>query len=140
MVQVETMRNLIRLVALSAVLLVAAPAQAGERHLGVITSVAGADTTNATGSTAVPFVIPFVSKITVWCNGQAYVAVDTATPSSATSGAQPVTALEKFPTSTASQGGTFGYSVIVAGVPSAVVRISGPAAVACYVSIRSGTE
>lgn len=140
MVQVEVMRKLLSLVALSAALFVAAPAQASERHIGVITSVAGVDTTNATGSTAVPFFIPFTQKITIWCTAQAYIAVDTATASTSTSGALPVAALEKFPTATNSQGGTFGYSVIVAGVQSAVVRISGPAAVACYVSVRTGNE
>ncbi len=132
------MRNLLRFVTLSATLAFAAPAFAGERYIGQIVSVAGADTTN--GTTAAPFVVPFVQKLTIWCNAQAYIAVDTNTASSATSGAQPVAALEKFPTSTGSQSGSGAVVITIGGVSSAVVRISGPAAVTCYVSTRLGTE
>lgn len=130
------MRHLLRLSLLS--MLIAAPAFAGERYIGKIVSAAGADTTNAT--TAAPFVVPFSQKITVWCDGSAYVAVDTATASSSTSGALPVDAREKLPTSTGSQGGGGASVVSISGVASAVVRISGPAAVTCYVSTRLGTE
>ena len=131
------MRHLLRLSLLS-LALAAAPAVAGERYIGKIISAAGADTTNAT--TAVPFVVPFSQKITVWCDGPAYVAVDTATASSSTSGALPVDAREKLPTSTGSRGGGGAVVVSISGVSSAVVRISGPAAVTCYLSTRLGTE
>ena len=115
----------------------AMPAAASERYLGKIASAAGGDTTNAT--TAAPFVVPFGVKLTVWCDAAAFVAVDTATASSATSGALPVALQEKFPTSTGSQGSTAAV-VTIGSFQSAVIRISGPAVVNCYVSARQGTE
>ena len=51
--------------------LVAFPALAGERFLGIIVSAAGADTTNAT--TAAPFAIPKGQKITMACTAAAFV-------------------------------------------------------------------
>lgn len=132
------MRKLLCLLPLVAALLAPIPAVAGERLIGTIVSAGGADQTNA--GTAAPFIVPFSQKLTIWCNAQAYIAVDTTTASTATSGAQPVAALEKFPTSTGSQSGSGAVVITVGGLPSAVVRISGPAAVTCYVSTRLGTE
>lgn len=131
------MRTLLRLSLLS-LALAAAPALAGEKFIGKIVSAAGADTTNAT--TAAPFVIPFSQKLTIWCDATAYVAVDTATAASSTSGALPVTALEKLPTSTGSSNGAGARVIAISGAFSAEVRIAGPAAVTCYVSTRLGTE
>jgi len=129
------MRTSLRLVALLSLAL-AAPAVASEQYIGKIVSAAGADTTN--GTTATPFRVPPATKLTLWCSASAFIAVDTLTASSATSGALPVTAQEKFPTSTGSAGSN--PSITVSSQLSAVVRISGPAAVTCYVSVRLGNE
>lgn len=117
--------------------LFASTAFAGERFIGKITT-AGADTTNAT--TAAPFAVPFSTKLTIWCDAAAYIAVGTTTAASATSGAVPVSALEKFPTSTGSQGGAGSVQVVVSGKTSAVVRVFAVSAVNCYVSTRLGSE
>lgn len=132
------MQKLLALVALSAALLVAAPAQASERYIGKIVSGAGANTTNV--STAAPFVVPQVQKITIWCDAAAFIAVDTLTASSSTSGALPVVAQEKFPTSTNSSGGAFPVTVYIGTAASALIQISGPGAFTCYVSVRTGNE
>lgn len=126
------MRSLLLCLALAS-----APAMAGERLLGAIVSVAGADTTNA--STAAPFAVPFGAKLTIWCNAAAYLITDTTTAASATT-ALPVVANEKFPTSTGSSGGSSTPTVAISGKPSALVRIFGTAAVTCYVFSRQGNE
>jgi hypothetical protein len=136
-----------KLIALLAVL--ALPALAGERILGEIVSGAGADTTNQ--STAVPFAIPPNTKVTVVCNGSANVCVSSATACTNLAGANPgvpVTANEKFPTSTnsgnstttakrANQGAT---NVVIGGQVSSLIRIVGAAAVTCTVWSRKGDE
>lgn len=128
-----------RRLALLAVLSFAGGADAGERYLGSIVSSAGADTTNAT--TAAPFLVPAQAKITLWCSATAYVLTDTTTAVTTGSGAQPgvpLTASEKFPTSTAAKPRvTDAFSPANGG---AIVRIMGPAAVTCHVYARSGTE
>lgn len=109
-------------------------AHAGERLLGAIVSVAGADTTNDT--TASPFYVPSDAKITVWCNAASYVITDTRTAASATT-AMPVVASEKFPTSTGSQIRSVAANAAAGG---AIVRIFGSAATTCYVFERRGNE
>lgn len=116
-------------------ILLSAPAFAGERLLGVITT-AGADTTN--GNTAVPFFVPSSTKITIWCNAAGYVITDTTTAASATT-ALPLVANEKFPTST-SANVKFPTTQGTAAAGGAIVRIFGTAALTCFVYERSGTE
>lgn len=118
-----------RTFALLAVLL-ALPAMAGERYLGTIVA-AGADTTNAT--TAAPFVIPKKALLTVQCDATAYLALDTATASSATVGVKLLVDVA-WPTSV---DGT-SYYVTVLSQQSAVVRIFGTAN--CKVFERRGNE
>lgn len=117
-----------------AVALCAFPALAGEKYLGAIVSAAGADTTNA--STASPFLVPSAAKITIWCNASAYIITDTKTAATSTT-ALPVTANEKFPTST---GSLVKDTSGTAANGGALVRIVGSAAVTCYVFERLGTE
>lgn len=114
--------------------LCALPAVAGERLLGTIVSASGADTTN--DSTATPFYVPRDAKITVWCNASGYVITDTTTAASATT-ALPVSASEKFPTST---GTMVTVKSATAANGGAVVRIFGSAAITCYVFERRGNE
>lgn len=125
------MKHLALLVALCA-----APAIAGERYLGRIISAAGADTSNA--STATPFFIPSDAKITIFCNAAAYVITDTRS-AAATDGTNglPVTANEKFPTSTGTQIKVVSATAANGG---AIVRIAGAAAVTCWVYERRGNE
>lgn len=122
--------------------LVAFPALAGERFLGIIVSAAGADTTNAT--TAAPFAIPPGAQITMACTATAFVCAaplassPTAACTASLAGANPgvpVSANEKFPTSTSTQA-----TVTVAGSTSSTVRIVGTAAVNCVVWERRGNE
>lgn len=121
--------------------LIASSAFAGERFLGIIVSGAGADTTNAT--TAAPFVIPPGAQITMACTAAAFIcAAPGATPSTACTaslaGANPgvpVSASEKFPTSTSTQA-----TATIAGSTSSTVRIVGAAAVNCVVWERRGNE
>lgn len=122
--------------------LVAFPALAGERFLGIIVSAAGADTTNAT--TAAPFAIPKGQKITMACTAAAFVCAvplessPTAACTASLAGANPgvpVIASEKFPTSTSTMNGT-----TVSSTTSAIVRIVGTAAVNCVVWLRTGNE
>lgn len=124
------MKRMVLIVALA----LALPATAGEKLLGAIVSGAGADTTNA--STATPFAVPRNSKITIWCNAAGYVITDTTTAASATT-AIPVSAQEKFPTST---GSVVRSTTANASLGNAIVRIFGTAAITCYVFARSGTE
>lgn len=114
--------------------LLAAPALAGERYLGAIVSGAGADTTNAT--TATPFYVPSDAKLTIWCNAAGYIITDTKTAATTTT-AMPVSANEKFPTST---GSMVKDTSATAALGGAVVRIVGSAAVTCYVFERRGNE
>ena len=117
-----------------ALALCALPAFAGERYLGAIVSGAGADTTN--DSTATPFFIPSDAKITIWCNAAAYLITDTKTAVTSTTGL-PVTASEKFPTSTGTQVKVVSATAANGG---AIVRIVGSSAVTCYVFERNGRE
>lgn len=131
-----------RLVALLCILS-ALSASAGESYLGIIVSAAGADTTNA--STAAPFAIPPGAKITIVCTAVAFICAappqggtnSTACTASLT-GANPgvpITASEKFPTSTSTM-----WTSTIASSRSATVRIVGTAAVNCLVYGRTGTE
>jgi len=122
--------------------LVALPALAGERFLGIIVSGAGADTTNAT--TAAPFAIPKGQKITLACTAAVFICAEplasspTAACTASLAGANPGvpwTANVPFPTSTSTMNGT-----TVASTTSAIVRIVGAAAVNCVVWLRAGTE
>jgi len=131
MVQVEAMRKLLALFALSAALLAATPAQAGEnRYLGAIV-VSGASLTNAT--TAAPFVIPAGSKVTVSCTASVFMLVDNtvATASGAGKGL-PIPASTNFPTSVGSQ------RAVILGQPSALVAVIGTGT--CEFWLRSGSE
>lgn len=112
----------------------AAPALAGERYLGAIVSAAGADTTN--DSTATPFLVPSDARITIWCNAAATVITDSRTAVTTTTGV-PVSANEKFPTSTGTQVKVVSATAANGG---AIVRIVGAAAVTCYVFERRGNE
>lgn len=125
------MRYLFALVALLSL-----PAFAGERLLGTIVSAGGADTTNST--TASPFYIPSDTKLTIWCNATGFVITDTTTAASATN-AMPVSALEKFPTSTGTQV-KFSTALGNAAAGGAIARIFGAAAITCYVFERRGNE
>lgn len=122
--------------------LLASSAFAGERFLGIIASGAGADTTNAT--TAAPFAIPAGAKITLACTASAFIcavplaSTPTAACTASLAGANPgvpVSASEKFPTSTSTMN-----KVTVASTTSATVRIVGTAAVNCVVWERTGNE
>ena len=125
-----------------AAVLFALPASAGERFLGIIVSGAGADTTNAT--TAAPFAIPPGAQITMACTAAAFIcaaplasspsAACTASLAGANPGV-PVSANEKFPTSTSTQA-----TVTSASSTSSTVRIVGAAAVNCVVWERRGNE
>lgn len=112
--------------------LIASPAFAGEKFLGTIVSAAGADTTNAT--TAVPFVIPTGATISIQCTATAYVITDDTTAVTSARGIN-LTTGQLLPTSTASQ-----EVVLISSVPSAIVRVAGPAAVNCTVWTRRGNE
>lgn len=132
------MRNLLRL-SLLCFALFGSAAMAGERLIGKIIIPAGTTVTNVS-TTGTPFVVPFSQKLTIWCDSAAFIAVDTTTPATATSGAQPVSALEKFPTSTGSQGSGAAVVVTVGSLPSALVSIFSASSATCYVSTRLGTE
>lgn len=113
---------------------------AGEQYLGAIVSVAGADTTN--GSTAVPFVVPIASKLTMYCTAAALICTDTASACTVLGGAQPgvpVTALERFPTAVNPYRKT-ANTITVSSETSSIVRIVGAGAVTCYVWTRNGNE
>ena len=127
------MRNLLLAVAVCFAL----PAFAGEKYLGVIVSGAGADTTN--DSTATPFFVPKDTKLTIFCNAAAYVITDTRTAATtAGTNGLPLTANEKFPTSTGSQVPVISSATAANG--GAIVRIAGAAAVTCWVYERRGNE
>ena len=119
-----------------AVALCASSAFAGERYLGAIASVAGADTSN--DSTATPFFIPSDAKLTIVCNAAAYVITDSrsAATTAGTNGL-PLSSGEKFPTSTGSQVKVVSATAANGG---AIVRIAGAAAVTCWVYERRGNE
>jgi hypothetical protein len=131
-----------RRILLVALATTALPAFAGERFLGIIVSAAGADTTNAT--TAAPFAIPPGAQITMACTAAAFVcaaplaSAPTSACTASLTGANPgvpVSANEKFPTSTSTQA-----TVTVAGSTSSTVRIVGTGAVNCVVWERRGNE
>ena len=125
---------------LLAVFVLAAPAFAGETYLGTIVSVSGADTTNATGSTATPFVIPEGSKLTMYCTTAVNICTDTLATCTVLGGANPGvqwSAATNFPTSVDQ---IRRVSVLVGTARSSVVRIVGAAAVTCYVWARNGNE
>jgi len=129
--------------------LIALPALAGERQIGVIVSAAGADTTNAT--TAVPFAITPNTRLTVSCTAAANICANSSTACTAVAGANaglPVTAGEKLPTSAdtgdlvTTAGAAVGppKTVVVAGKKSVTFRIFGAAAVSCTFWARNGDE
>ena len=120
----------------SALVLCAGSAMAGESYLGAIVSSAGADTSN--DSTATPFYIPSAAKLTIVCNAVANVITDTRTAANTTgTNGLPLTANEKFPTST---GTTVKVVSATAANGGAIVRIAGAAAATCYVYQRRGDE
>lgn len=138
------MKNLIL-----AVCLVSLPGFAGERLLGTIASVAGADTTNAT--TAVPFAIAPETKLTISCTASANICANSSTACTAVAGANsgtPVSSGQLFPTSagsgdlTTTSGAAVGppRTVVVAGKKSVTFRIFGAAAVSCTFWARNGDE
>lgn len=123
---------------IAGVVLFSLAAWAGVRPLGRVVSAAGADTSNI--STATPFYVPRTAKLTVVCNAAAFVLTDTTTAVTDLSGANagiPLVANEKLNTST-------GAMVIAptgtAAAGGSIVRISGPAAVTCWVFERRGSE
>lgn len=128
--------------ALSVTVLVVALASfvalAGPRPLGRIVSGAGADTSNI--STATPFFVARPARLTVVCNAAAFVLTDSTTAVTDLSGANagiPVVANEKLNNST----GTLVVAPTgTAAAGGAIVRISGPAAVTCWVFERRGNE
>lgn len=134
-------------------LLLAQPAAAGERFLGKIWSDGGADTTNVNtlGGNSAPFSVPCGAKLTAWCDAAAFVITDTtlpcvtAVPTAIDSGVPglPVSANEKFPTSSASSGtARAGLSPDggTAAQGNCTVRICGAATVGCNFYERLGTE
>ena len=117
--------------------LLSTAALAGETYRGIIISGAGADTTNA--STATPFVLPGGSKVTIACTAAAFICVGPTTCTASLTGANPgvpVTANEKFPTSTNS----LVSGVTISSAPTAVIRIVSTTAVNCVVWERRGNE
>lgn len=121
---------------IAALCLLSLPAFAGESYLGAIVSAAGADTSN--DSTATPFFIPSDAKLTIFCNAAAYVITDSRTAANTTgTNGLPLTASEKFPTST---GTMVKVNSATAANGGAIVRIAGAAAVTCYVYQRRGNE
>lgn len=121
---------------LAAFCLLSLPAFAGESYLGAIVSAAGADTSN--DSTATPFFIPSDAKLTIFCNSSASVITDSRTAANTTgTNGLPLTANEKFPTST---GTMVKVNSATAANGGAIVRIAGAAAVTCYVYQRRGNE
>lgn len=127
----QCMKRLLLCVALAGFLVAPPRAEAGEsKYLGVIT-VSGASLTNAT--TAVPFVIPPGSKVTLSCSAAVQVLTDSTVV--ATTGANkglPVAASTNFPTSVGSR------LVTIGGQPSALIAVIGTGA--CDVWQRSGGE
>ena len=118
-------------------ILAASAAQAGEVYRGIIVSAAGADTTNA--STAAPFVVNAREKVTVVCTAAAFVCIGSATCTASLTGANPgvpVSANEKFPTST----GSLVSGATVSGATTALIRIVATGAVNCVVWTRQGDE
>jgi len=137
------MRTALVLAAL--VVLVSPPAMAGEVYLGKIVSTAGADTTNAT--TATPFYLSPVSKISMFCNASAYVITDTTTAVTDSTGANPglpLAAWEKFPSSLGTMVRITSTLLSDGGVNpangGAVLRIGGAGAVTCHIYSRRGDE
>lgn len=115
----------------------ASAAFAGEVYKGIIVSAAGADTTNV--STAAPFALSANAKVTVACTAAAFICVGPTTCTASLTGANPgvpVTASEKFPTST--NGMVSGATV--SGASTAVIRIVATTAVNCVVWERKGDE
>jgi hypothetical protein len=132
-----------------ALCLISLPAFAGERIIGKIVSVAGADTTNAT--TAVPFAITPGTKLTISCTASANICANSSTACTAVGGANdglPVVVGEKLPTSantgdlTTTAGAAVGppRTVVVASKRSVTFRIFGAAAVSCTFWARNGDE
>lgn len=106
-------------------------ADAGERYLGTLTST-GTAVTNAT--TATPFVITPVSKLTIQCDAASYIATDATTVTS--SNGLKLNADVALPTSTGGQNPT-----TISSVPTArVAMISSSGTTNCKVFDRSGKE
>lgn len=105
---------------------------AGEKYLGVIAGTGGPTAKN-NSSTAAPFVIPSMAKITVQCDADAYVATDVTTATS--SNGVKVLQDSVFPTSVGSNLTT------VSSTRSAVLSVIGVSgAVNCKVFERRGNE
>lgn len=113
-------------------MLLSLDAFAGEKYLGTIAGTSGPTAKN-NSSTATPFVIPSMAKITVQCDATAYVATDVVT-ATATNGVQ-VNSGTMLPTSVGSN------ALSVSSTPSAVVSVIGSSgAVNCKVFERRGNE
>ena len=132
-------------------LLFSLPAFAGERLLGSIVSVAGADTTNATTST--PFAIAPETKLTIQCTVTTSICVSSSTTctlagTTTNPGVAVGPAPDKLPTSantgdlTTTSGAAVSppKTVVVAGKRSVTVRIVASAASTCNVYSRNGDE
>lgn len=116
---------------LCALAFVSPPAHAGEnKYLGAIVAAA-ASVNNST--TAAPFVIPPMSKLTVYCTAAVNMLADNTTTAAAgaTKGV-PVAATTLFPTSVG------GKLIVISGQPSALLVIFGTAT--CDVWLRVGDE
>jgi len=112
--------------------LLTSTAFAGEKYLGTIAGTGGPTSKN-NSSTASPFVIPSMAKVTLQCDADAYVATDTTTATS-TVGVK-VTQDSVFPTSVGSNLTT------VSSTKSAIIAVIGVSgAVNCKVFERRGNE
>lgn len=124
------MHTLTRLAALAACLAVTAPRAGENRWLGAIV-VSGASLTNAT--TAAPFVIPPMAKITVNCSAAVNMLVDaTAATTSGAGMGVPVPASTNFPTSVGQR------LIVISNTPSGLVAVIGTGT--CNFWLRDGNE
>lgn len=119
-----------RLAALLVCLLAGAPRAGENRWLGAIV-VSGSSLTNAT--TAAPFVIPPMAKITVNCTAAVNMLVDaTAATASGAGMGVPVPANTNFPSSVGQR------LVVISATPSALVAVIGTGT--CNFWLRDGNE
>ena len=131
---------------MTATLLLASAAWAGERYLGTIYAADGGSINNATtgygyaaSNGAAAFTVPTPALLSVWCSAASAVAVNVATVDAGTG--VPVAASQFFTTSTtkaitvsAADGGTYTGGVVAA------INTPGVAATQCRVFERKGNE
>lgn len=119
--------------------LVALPALAGEKAIGIITSPDGTERSN--GSTAAPFLVPQGAKLTFNCTAAVSVCVDTnsacVAPGAGSNFGVSVAASANFPTSVDPVQRIF---ITIGTDRSSVIRAVGSAAFVCYVWVRTGNE